>query len=183
MKKHVRQLTIAIIFFVIPLLLVAGCASKPIGFNPEATGPQLIASPGTLRLGVARVVGKEIVFRGKGFQPGEKVMIVLRGAEKGNADIRIPIAFAETGDNSEFSAAVEKITKIMNILRADFGVGEKGTFVIISGPPLPTGQYQASATGYQSDRKAVCDFVLRPPGLVDRLKDWVGGKLGKIQEA
>jgi hypothetical protein len=183
MNRIVRCWFVFVFILMASGVYMTGCASAPVAFNPDVSGPQLIVEPEALRLGVARVLGTEIVFRGKGFQPGEKVMIVLAGMDSGNTDIRIPVGFGETDDSTEFAVTVEKMTKIMNILQADFGVGEKGTFVILSGPAIPVGRYQATATGYDSDRRATCDLELRSPGLVDKLKDWVGGLLGKIQKS
>ena len=88
-----------------------------------------------------------------------------------------------TNDSTEFVAEVDKVSKIMNILRADYGVGEKGSFVVVIGPPIPGGKYLATATGYQSDRQASCDFIVKNPTILDRVKDFIGGLLGKIKKS
>jgi hypothetical protein len=74
------------------ILLVVGCATAQKEFDPNIKGPQVIAEPDRIRLGIARVMGMEIVFMGKGFQPGDSVFVTLVGVKKGEAVVDIPIA-------------------------------------------------------------------------------------------
>jgi hypothetical protein len=172
------------ILLIITLIMIAGCGSeapKPKDFNSAVEGPQLIVEPDVIRLGVAKLVGTEIIFRGKGFDPDEKIMVVLSGNEEDNREVSIPVGFGKTDENGLFKAIVEKREKIFNILRADVNFGEKGASIVIMGPPIPTGMYTAEAFGYNSEKKATCLLTFNKPTVTDQTKDWLGSLLGKIE--
>ncbi len=172
------------IMLIIALMVIAGCESetqKPKDFDSAVEGPQLIVEPDVIRLGVAKLVGTEIIFRGKGFDPDEKIMVVLSGNEEENREVNIPIGFGKTDENGLFKAIVEKREKIFNILRADVNFGEKGASIVIMGPPIPAGTYTAEAFGYNSEKKATCQLTFNKPTVMDKTKDWLGSLLGKIE--
>ena len=172
------------IMMIIALMIIAGCGSevtKPKDFDSAVEGPQLIVEPDVIRLGVAKLVGTEIIFRGKGFDPDEKIMVVLSGNEEDNREISVPVGFGKADENGLFRAVVEKREKIFNILRADVNFGEKGASIVIMGPPIPTGTYTAEAFGYNSEKKASCTLTFNEPTVTDQTKDWLGSLLGKIE--
>jgi len=172
------------IILIIALMVVAGCGSeapKPKEFDSAVEGPQMIVEPDVVRLGVAKLVGTEITFRGKGFDPDEKIMVVLSGNEENNMEISVPVGFGKTDENGMFKAIVEKREKIFNILRADVNFGEKGASIVIMGPPIPPGTYTAEAFGYNSEKKATCQLTFNEPTIADQTKDWLGSLLGKIE--
>jgi hypothetical protein len=175
-------ISLGFLFFAFTIMI--GCAPespKPKEFDSTVQGPQLIVEPDVVRLGVAKLLGTEIIFRGKGLGPEEKVMIVLSGVEDGNRNVSVPFCFGKTDKDGNFTAEVDKREKIINILQADINFGKKGASVVISMPPIPTGKYSAEVMGYKSNKKAACEIVLVKPTFVDRLKDWLAGLLGKIE--
>ena len=54
------------------------------------------------------------------------------------------------------------------------------TIIIITNPPMPAGVYTARAVSMLSDKKAECSLKVKGPSVIDRVKDWLGIKLGKI---
>lgn len=177
-----RWISLGFLFFAV--IVVMGCtpeSPKPKEFDSGIKGPQMIVEPDVIRLGIATFLGAEIVFRGREFDPEEKIMIVLSGDDTVNKDVSIPFCFGKTDKDGSFTAEVDKREKIINVLRADFKFGKKGASVVISEPPIPLGNYIAEAVGYKSDKKAACKITLVKPSLVDRIKDFAGGVLGKIE--
>ncbi|MGD8984980.1 MAG: hypothetical protein PVI53_13205 [Desulfobacteraceae bacterium] len=160
-----------------------GCASSPKEFDPNITGPQMIVEPDTIRLGVARMKDTKIVFKGKGFQPEDSVFVKLLAVDKNGKKVDVPIADGNVDKNGYFTAQVGTLVKIAELLRAKLGSNEKmETIVIITQPPIPEGTYTAKAISMESEREAQCELILKGPSLLDRLKDWIGGLLGKIQK-
>jgi len=163
------------------VLLIVGCAPAQKEFDPNIKGPQLIAEPYEIRLGIARVMGMEIVFKGQGFQPGDSVFVSLLGVKRGEEVADIPIADGEVDRDGYFSAKVGKLAKISELLRVELGENEKlETIIIVTQPPIAEGVYTARGVSMESDKKAECQLVLKGPSILDRFKDWMGKILGKI---
>ncbi len=163
------------------ILLIVGCATAQKEFDPNIKGPQLIAEPDEIRLGIARVMGMEIAFKGKGFQPGDSVFVSLLGVKKGEEVVDIPIADGGVDPDGYFKAEVGKLGKISELLRVELGENEKlETIIIVTQPPIPEGMYTARAVSMESDKKAECQLVFRGPSILDRFKDWMGKVFGKI---
>jgi len=163
------------------ILLIVGCATAQKEFDPNIKGPQVIVEPDMIRLGVAKVMGMDIVFKGKGFQPGDSVFVSLLGVKKGEEVVDIPVADGEVDRDGYFNARVGKLAKISEFLRVELGQNEKmDTIIIVTQPPIAEGVYTTSAVSMESDKKAECQLVLKGPSILDRLKDWIGGVLGKI---
>lgn len=158
-----------------------GCASSPKEFDPNITGPQMIVDPDTIRLGVARMKDMKIVFKGKGFQPEDSVFVKLLAVDKNGKKVDVPIADGNVDGNGYFTAEVGTLVKFSELLRAKLGSNEKmETIVIITQPPIPEGTYTAKAISMESEREAQCDLLFKGPSLLDRIKDWIGGLMGKI---
>ena len=68
------SIKIGLIFFLSAFMMV-GCASSPVEFKGDASGPQILVDPDTIRLGVAKLSGTQILFKGRGFDPGDSVFI------------------------------------------------------------------------------------------------------------
>jgi hypothetical protein len=163
------------------ILLIVGCATAQKEFDPNIKGPQMIAQPYEIRLGIARVMGMDIVFKGQGFQPGDSVFVSLLGVNKGEEVVDIPIADGEVDHDGYFNAKIGKLAKISELLRVELGENEKlETIIIVRQPPIAEGVYKARAVSMESDKKAECQLVLKGPSILDRFKDWMGGVLGKI---
>jgi hypothetical protein len=163
------------------ILLIVGCATAQKEFDPNIKDPQMIAEPHEIRLGIARVMKMEIVFKGKGFQPGDSVFVTLMGVNKGEAVVDIPIANGEVDRDGFFNAKIGKLAKISELLRVELGENEKlETIIIVTQPPIAEGVYTARAVSMESDKTAECQLVLKGPSIIDRFKDWMGGVLGKI---
>lgn len=167
--------------FLVVILMFFSCASSPRKFDSKVQGPQMIVEPDSIRLGIARMKGTEIVFRGKGFQPGDSVFIQLLGTEKETKGVNIPIADGDVDGQGYFNAKVGLLVKVSELLRAKIGSNEKmETIIIVTHPPIPEGIYRAKAVSMESDITAECKLEVKGPSLLDRLKDWIGGLLGKI---
>ncbi len=161
--------------------ILMGCATTPKEFNPDIRGPQLIVEPETIRLGVATLKDTPVVFRGKGFEPGDSVFVELLGVEKRGERVNLPIADGDVDKAGYFKAEVGTLVKVSELLRAKLGSNEEmETIIIITQPPIPVGTYTARATSMESDKTAECKVVVEGPGLFDRFKDWLGGLMGKI---
>ena len=87
------------LILIIGIMISMGCTSGPKSlkaFDENIKGPQLIVSPETISLGVATVMGTDIIFKGTAFGPGEKIMLVLRGIEEKNNDVEITLGFSRS---------------------------------------------------------------------------------------
>ena len=173
---------------IIVIFMVTDCATAQKEFDTKITGPQMIIEPDTIRLGVAKVMGTQIVFMGKGFQPEDSVFISLLGVKTKDQVVDIPIADGDVDNNGYFnvelgSDLIAMVFKIGVLLRAKSGVNEKGEkFIIISQPPIPEGIYTVRAVSMESDRTAECKLMIKGPSILDRMKDWMGGLMGKIEK-
>lgn len=175
-----RRLKIGPVLLLVFLMLISS-ASSPKKFDSNVEGPQMIVEPGTIRLGIAKLKDTAIVFRGKGFQPGDSVFIRLLGAEKETRGINIPIADGNVDDQGYFNAKVGLIVKVSELLRAKIGSDKDlQTIIIVIQAPIPEGIYRAKAISMESPITAECTLIVKGPSLLDSLKDWIGGLLGKI---
>lgn len=166
---------------VLLVFLFAGCATAPATFDPNVKGPQMIVEPGSVGLNVSTVTGTPIMFKGKGFQPGDSVFIELLGVKKDGKDIKVPVADAEVGPNGEFTAKMETLVKATELLRATLGSNEKmETTIIVNQPTIDPGVYTAKAVSMDSDKTAECKWTLEPPSFWGNFKDWIGETQGKI---
>jgi hypothetical protein len=169
------------LFCVLLVFLFAGCASAPAKFDPNIKGPQMVVEPGTVYLAVATVTGTPVMFKGKGFEPGDSVFIELLGVQKEGKEVKVPIADANVEPNGEFAAKVSTLVKVTELLRAKLGSNEKmETTIIVSQPTIAPGVYMARAVSMDSDKTAECKWTLEPPSCWGKFKDWIGGLQGKI---
>ena len=158
-----------------------GCTLPEKEFDPSIKGPQMIAHPEIISLGVAALTKTPVVFKGKGFQPEDSVFITLLGVKKGNKTVDLAIADANIDKKGYFVAKVSTLVKVSELLRARIGSNKKmENIIIVTQPPMPAGTYTVRAVSMESDKKAECKFVINKPSLMDRFKDWLGVKLGKI---
>jgi hypothetical protein len=182
MRKDFRR-----IFTFVPLVVflgafvILGCAGSANTLDMSVKGPQMIVNPQTVRLGIARIIDTDIVFSGTGFEPDDSVFIELlqvpMNGEKGN----IAVAEGNVGKDGTFHATVEKLTKITDFLRASLGTNKKGENApVITRPPIPPGTYTVRATSMIADIQAECMLEVKGPSVFDRIKDWLGIKMGKI---
>jgi hypothetical protein len=191
--------------------LPSGCALRsPNIIDPAAAGPRIAVNPDSIRLGVAALMGTNIIFEGAGFQPGDSVFISLVGPDnadgavatkivnpdgtvtittmEGPVETEVIMADGKVRTDGTFTATVTNLTKVTGILRADMAIdtysenAEYGQSVVITREPVPTGVYTARATGKLSNQKAETKFTIGGPSITDRLKDWIGKKMGKIQD-
>jgi hypothetical protein len=169
--------------FSLAVFMLIGCASSPAGFKGDATGPQLMVEPDTIRLGIAKLSGTQILFKGKRFEPGDSVFVNLVGVKKGGESADIPVADAEVDKDGSFIAEVGILPKMNEILRAKLGSNEKmETVIIVTQPPIPEGVYTARAVSMVSDKTAETLLTVKGPSILDRIKDWIGILLGKIKK-
>jgi hypothetical protein len=172
------------------VLVVMGCATAQKEFNPDIKGPQMIVEPETLRLGVARVMGTQFVFRGKGFEPEDSVFIEILGVKKEDKTVDIPIFDGEVDEKGDFNIQSRPgydpaglTFKIGVLLRAKTGTNKKGeTNIVITQPPIAAGVYTLKAISMESDKTAESTLVIKGPSLLDSMKDWIGGLMGKIEK-
>ena len=156
-----------------------------VGFSvvAEGAGPQISVEPGAIRLGVATLTKTSIVFKGKGFQPEDSVFIKLLGVKKKDQVIDIPIADGNVDQKGYFTAKVGTLVKVGELLRANLGSNEEmENIIIVTQPPIPEGVYTAKAVSMESDKTAQCKLIIKGPSILDRIKDWIGRLLGKIEK-
>ena len=163
--------------------VLAGCASAPKTFNPDISGPQLIVNPQSVSLGAAALMGKNIVFEGMGFTPEDSVFITLSGP----SESEVVVANGKVDADGKFVAPIGTLAKVTGILRGNVSGtyaedGKYNQFVVITQPPIPAGAYTAKVTSMICDKTAETALRLEKPSIVDRLKDWLGKRMGKIQE-
>lgn len=178
-----RVLVLAGLLFFGATLLLAGCATQPQALDPAVTDPQLIVEPTSISLGVATLAGTDIVFKGSGFRPEDTVFVTLYGPE----DTELAVADGVVGADGTFSAQVGLLSKVVGILRAGIvqSFDEEGNpvqYMHLTEPTIPAGLYTARAYSMLTDRYADTELLVRHPSGVDNLKDWLGGKLGKIKD-
>jgi hypothetical protein len=179
-KDHSYVLTAVFLIAACGVLLISGC-SQVKALDKSVTAPQLIVNPETVRLGVAKMKDTSLVFSGSGFEPADSVFINLLNVPVDGKKENLSIAAGEVGKDGTFDAKVDLLTKVSDFLRADVGSNEEmETIVIVSRPPMPAGAYTARAVSMLSDKTADCTLVVKEPSLIDRIKDWLGVKLGKI---
>jgi hypothetical protein len=170
------------------VFMLMGCATAQKEFDPAIKGPQMIVEPETIRLGVAKVIDTQFVFRGKGFQPEDSIFINLLGVKAKDKVVDIPIADADVDKNGYFTAQIggdqtSLMVKIGVLLRAKTGLNKKGkTMIIVTQPPIPEGVYTVKAVSMESDITAESKLTIKGPSILDRMKDWIGGLLGKIEK-
>ena len=190
MKKWMPKQLFYFLIISFSIFLIAGCAHTEKEFDLAITGPQMIVEPDAIALGVAKVMDTQFVFRGKGFQPEDSVFITLLGVKQGDKTIDIPIFDGEVDKNGNFTIKTKPgydpaglTFKIGILLRAKTGTNKKGkTILVVTQPPLPEGVYKLRAVSMESDKKAECTLLIKGPSFMDRVKDWIGGLLGKIEK-
>jgi hypothetical protein len=183
MKKMslTRFLAISSLLVLSGIFLISGCSEPVKTLDRGVQGPQIIVNPETVRLGVAKLRATKLVFSGSGFEPGDSVFINLLNVPLNGEKVGLPIASADIEEDGTFNAKVGTLTKVSDILRAKIGSNEKmENIIIITRPPMPAGTYTAQAISMLSDRRAECTLKVTGPSLIDRIKDWIGGMLGKI---
>jgi hypothetical protein len=182
MKKSLKYL-VAISFLLVTsgVFVASGCSQQVKTLDPGITGPQLIVNPETVRLGVAKIKDTKLFFSGSGFEPGDSVFVKLLKVPVNGKKVDLSIASADIRKDGTFDATVGLLTKVSDFLRAKIGSNEKmENIIIITRPPMPAGIYTARAISMLSDKTADCTLNVKGPSLFNRLKDWLGVKLGKI---
>lgn len=175
---------VGLLISVMMIFVFLGCTSSPKGFDPAVKAPQMIVEPCTISLGVATLAKTPIVFKGKGFQPGDSVFIQLLDVYNRKDKAQdIPVAEGDVDSDGNFTAKVGTLAKVSEILRAQIGSNEKmETVIIVSQPPIPEGVYTAKAISMESDKTAECKLTVKGPSMIDSIKDWLGGLMGKIKK-
>lgn len=165
------------------LFIVLGSSNTPKTLDRNVTGPQVIVNPESIRLGVAKLMDTVIVFEGSGFKPGDSIFITLLGPNETKAIV----AEAPIQPDGSFKAelgksSIAKLTKAMEILKADIVPNEKfEPVVVISQPPIPKGIYTAKVTSMLSPLTAETKLNIKGPTLIDSVMDWIGKLTGKIE--
>ena len=175
---------------IVVTFMVMGCATAKKEFDPNVNEPQMIIEPETIRLGVAKVMDTQFVLRGKGFQPEDSVFIEILGIKTKNKVVDIPIFDGDVEKDGSFTIETRPgydptglTFKIGVLLRAKTGTNKKGkTMIIVTQPPIPEGVYTLKAVSMDSDKTAECKLTIKGPSILDRMKDWIGGLLGKIEK-
>ena len=178
-----RWIFVTGLVFLVLGFVSSGCTLPEKEFDPNIKGPQVIAHPEIISLGVAALTKTPLVFKGKGFLPGDSVFISLLGVKKKDKAVDLAIADANIDKNGYFTAKVSTLVKVSELLQAKIGSNKKmENIIVITQPPIPAGTYTVRAVSMESDKKAECKLVVNKPSLLDRFKDWLGIKMGKIVE-
>jgi hypothetical protein len=180
-KDHPYVVTVIFLIAACGVFLISGCSQPLKALDKSVSTPQLIVNPETIRVGVAKMKDTNLVFSGSGFEPGDSVFINLLNVPVEGEKANLSIASGDVGKDGTFEAKVDLLTKVSDFLRADVGSNEKmETIVIVSRTPMPAGAYTARAVSMLSDKTADCTLIVKDPSVIDRIKDWLGVKLGKI---
>jgi len=160
-----------------------GCASPPKTLDRSVPGPQVIVNPESIRLGVAKLMDTVIIFEGSGFKPGDSMFITLLGPNETKAIVAEgPIKPDGTFKVELGKSSINKLTKAMEILKADIVQNEKfEPVVVISQPPIPKGLYIVKVTSMMSPLTAETKLEVKGPSIIDSVMDWIGGLTGKIK--
>jgi hypothetical protein len=175
-QKRLRFLGFIIL---VCFVIISGCSSPPKKLDLSQSGPQVIVTPETIRLGVAKVAKKtDIVFEGAGFKPGDSMFITLLGPN----ETKVVVAEAPIQKDGTFKTNVGVLTKVMEILRGDITFNDKfENVIVISQAPIPKGIYTAKVTSMLSKLTAETKLTVKGPTVLDSLTDWLGKLTGKIQ--
>ena len=180
-KDHPYVVTVIFLIAACGVFLISGCSQPVKALDKSVTAPQLIVYPETVRVGVAKMKDTNLVFSGSGFEPGDSVFISLLNVPVEGKKANLSVASGDVEKDGTFKAQVDLLTKVSDFLRADVGSNEEmESIIIVSRPPMPVGAYTARAVSMLSDKTADCTLVLKDPSVIDRIKDWLGVKLGKI---
>ena len=160
-----------------------GCANPPKTLDRSITRPQVIVNPDTIRLGVAKLMGTNIVFEGAGFKAGDSIFITLLGPNETKAIVAEAVIQPDGTFKSEVGeSSAAKLAKAMEILRAEIAFNEKfESIIVITKPPIPEGVYTVKVTSMLSNLTAETKLMVKGPSVIDSLKDWIGKLTGKIQ--
>lgn len=181
-KWSISRLLIACLMLMVGLAFAGCAAAPPKPFDPNISGPQMIVHPEALTLGVATLANTPIVFKGKGFQPGDSVFISLLDVEKDGAKVDAPIADAEVDQEGNFTATVGTLARVTELVRGSLGTGkDMENIIVVTGPTIPAGVYTAKAISMEGDASADCQLTLLEPTFGDTFKDWMGRGMGKIE--
>jgi len=197
------RLLILVVFMLSAIgFFVSGCAGSKNAGDPSASGtrfaddadfpsftrpPGIAVTPDSISLGIANLMDTEIVFQGWGFKPDDSVFISLLRCEDFEL-MEVVMAGSRVDPDGTFKATVTPLTKVVDILRGDILIdtysedGEYGHTLLITQETIPAGDYLVRATSLMADEVAETWVTIKDPSLADRLKDWVGIKLGRIKD-
>ena len=200
--KTFSRLLILTVFMLAGIgFVLSGCGGSKNTGDPSAQGPRLIdddfpsftgppgiaVDPDSVSLGVANIMGTEIVFQGWGFKPDDSVFITLLKCYDFEL-MEVVVAGGRVNPDGTFKEAVSPLTKVVDILKGDIIIdtysedGEYGQTLVLTQEPIPAGDYLVRATSLMSDEVAETWITVEEPSLADRLKDWVGIRMGRIKD-
>ena len=162
---------------------LTGCSTTPKQLDPSVSAPQVIVNPDSIRLSVAVLTDTDIVFEGSGFEAGDSVFVSLIGSD----DTEIAVADGPVRDDGTFKAAAGPLAKVGGILRSTVSgtYAEDGSYeqrVVRTQDPIPAGAYTVQATGMLSGQTAETELLVKKAGFMGSFKDWLGTRLGKIED-
>lgn len=183
--RNLNKFTYSVLVAVVFTVIATGCSnsnSQKMVFDPDLSSPQLIVIPSSIRTGVAVLMkDTKIEFKGKGFQPGDSVFISIEGVQKKGGIVSIPIADGVVADDGYFVAEVIESVKLSELLNGDVTLNEDmETVIVIEDAPVMPGVYQVQAKSMNTDKTAICQLTVEGPNISDRIKDFLGTKMGKI---
>jgi hypothetical protein len=167
------------------LLTLGGCAPAPVKtLDTSLKGPQVVANPALIPLGVADLMAFKMNIEGAGFRPGDTVLLSLVGQK----DVEVSISLARVEPNGTFRAEFAdsqqaSLSKVIGILRASTRMNEKmEPVVILTQPTIPPGVYRLRATSLIAPLTAETPVEVVRSGLTGKIKDTLGKWLGKIED-
>ncbi|MCP4115595.1 MAG: hypothetical protein GY737_09350 [Desulfobacteraceae bacterium] len=181
MKSNLSYLIVFLI-----LISLSGCSAEKNGpalFSIYDSSPQVIVEPASISLGVAALLDTKVVFKGRGFRPRDSVNIKLLPLKDDitEAESSIPIATGYTDKEGNFSAKIEKLVKISELLKADVTLNDNmEPIVILDAPPINEGVYIVLVESLNYGSMAEDQLTFKAPDFMDRLKDRIGEARGLI---
>lgn len=176
-KGFVKSAVINAFVLLLGIGISAGCSQNT--FVKDSKVPQIIVNPGSIHLSVAAVAKKTFVFEGTGFKPGDSILVEMLDVQSDQGKKDIAIANGEVDKDGTFKAEIGIVTKISEFIRAK--IDAINNIIIVYREPIAAGEYNIRASSLMSDTTANCVLIVEEASLTDRIKDWLGVKLGKIE--
>jgi len=182
--QRLQMLRLSVLTAVAFLIFTLGCSTPPKVLDRSFSGPQLVMNPQVIPLGVAKLMGTDIVFEGSGFKPGDSVFVSLIGQK----DVNTSLVLTKVQKDGTFRAEVgqsslAKLAKITGILRANIVTNKKfASVVVLTRPTIPAGEYTAKATSLISPLTAEIPVTVAAPTFFNRIMDGIADMLGKIED-
>lgn len=119
-------------------------------------GASLSVIPATVEMNPKAMMGAKIT--GTGFQPEDRIVIVLVKANKGQD---VPVGSADADAQGKFETTMNSLSVLQGFFNMRFKDGKPVPDP--NNPPLPPGEYTLKASSWDSKAEASCMLKVTPP--------------------